>query len=67
MYNWSTVEKNLKKNNKIYSIWKIEQMVNFGLDGDKIKTSQIKKYWKFLKIDPFRRKLLKLLLHGNTD
>ena len=63
MYNWSTNEAVLKRNPQEYAIWKIEQMVNFGLDGEKLKTTDLKKYWSRLTIDPARRKFLALLLH----
>jgi len=62
MYNWSTNEELLKKNPEKYAIWQIEQMVNFGLGGKKIKTRELEKYWKKIEIDPFRRKFLELLL-----
>ena len=62
MYNWSTDERRLKKTKKEYAIWKIEQMVNFGLRGKRIKKADLKKYWKELSIDPYRRKYLSMLL-----
>jgi len=62
MKNWSVDIKKLKKNKRKYSIWKLEQMVNFGLGGKKIKKSQIKKYWKILNIDPAKRKFLSLFI-----
>ena len=45
MYNWSTNENALKKDPEVYAIWKLEQMVNFGLGGKKIKAADLKKYW----------------------
>jgi len=64
MHNWSTDEEMLKRDPEKYAIWKIEQMVNFGLDGEKLKASDLKKYWSRLTIDPARRKFLDILLHG---
>lgn len=64
MYNWSTDEEELKKDKEKYSIWRIEQMVNFGLDGEKIKREDLEKYWSKINIDLDRRKFLSLLLHG---
>lgn len=64
MQNWSTDEKLLKRDPEKYIIWRIEQMVNFGLGGKKIKAAELKKYWSRLTIDPSRRKFLDLLLHG---
>ena len=62
MRNWSVDIKKLKKNREEYAIWKLEQMVNFGLGGKKIKRSELKKYWKILNIDPAKRKFLSLLI-----
>ena len=64
MHNWSTNEGMLKRDPEKYAIWKIEQMVNFGLDGEKINGADLKKYWSRLTIDPARRKFLDILLHG---
>lgn len=63
MYNWSVDEKKLQGLDKEkYTIWKLEQMVNFGIGGEKIKKVQLKKYFTKLNIDPYRRKFLGLLL-----
>ena len=63
MYNWSTDERKLKKNTAAYTRWKLEQMVNFGLNGKRLKTAELKKYWRKLRLDPDRKKFLGLLLH----
>ena len=65
MQNWSTNEKEFKLENKSkHAIWKLEQMVNFGLGkGEKLSVSQLKKYWNHIEIDKSRRKLLKVLLY----
>lgn len=62
MYNWSVDEKELKKDKKQYAIWKLEQMVNFGLGGETLNREELKKYWKFLKLDPDKKKYLKMIL-----
>ena len=49
--NWSTDIKKLRKNKDDFAIWKIEQMVNFGLGENKIKKSELKKYWNAINID----------------
>lgn len=69
MYNWSTDEKQFKKYKEKYSIWKLEQMVNFGLGGKKLKADLLKKHWKQINIDPYRRQFLKSILYEkrNTD
>lgn len=67
MYNWSTDEERIKKDKEKYAIWKLEQMVNFGLGGKKLKQKDLLKYWSKLHIDPARKKLLYLFLHGAGD
>ena len=62
MYNWSTDTKKLKKNKEKYTIWKLEQLVNFGLSGEKISGKDLKKYFNKINIDPLRRKYLSLLI-----
>ena len=62
MYNWSTDTSKLKKNPEKYAIWRLEQLVNFGLNGEKIQKSLLKKHWHKLNIDPKRKKVLKLWL-----
>ena len=43
-------------------IWKMEQMINFGLDDEKISRKDLKENWDKITIDPARRKFLYLLL-----
>lgn len=62
MYNWSIDTAELKKDKKRYIIWRLEQMVNFGLGGKKISRKEIKKYWQFLNLDRNKKRYLKLLL-----
>lgn len=64
MYNWAVDEKNFKKDTEKYAIWKLEQMVNFGLNNEKIDKIELEKYWGELNIDPYRKKFLDLILHG---
>lgn len=67
MYNWSTDETALKKNPKKYAVWRLEQMINFGIGNEKINKKELKANWSKLHMDPARRKFLKLLLHGTLD
>jgi len=62
MYNWSTDTAELKKDKKQYTIWRLEQMVNFGLDGKKLKRAELKKYWEILNLDRRKKAYLKLIL-----
>ena len=43
----------------------LERQVNYGVNGkEKIKLSLVKKYWNKLQIDPWRKRLFKLLIWG---
>ncbi|MBI1971557.1 MAG: hypothetical protein HYS52_01775 [Candidatus Wildermuthbacteria bacterium] len=64
MYNWTTDENKLKKNKEKYAAWKLGQLINFGLDGEKIKREELKKYWGKLELDPARKRFLQLFLNG---
>lgn len=63
MYNWSVDEKKFKKENpKAYKIWKLQQMINYGLDGEKLDEKLVRKYWDKLFMDEPTRKFLRFLL-----
>lgn len=63
MYNWSVDEKKLSKDPEKYAIWKLEQMVNFGLGENKLNYNELKKYWNKIQIDPARKRFLELILN----
>ncbi len=65
MYNWSTDEKQLKGDPKSFAIWRLEQLANFGLNGEKISELELKKHWDILNIDPARKKFLEVILYGS--
>lgn len=67
MKNWSTDTTRLKQNPQKYTKWRLEQMINFGLDGEKIPESQLRTYWKDLNIDPFKKAFLHHLLWPNQS
>ena len=48
MYNWSTDTRELQKNPELYAIWKLEQLINYGLNGEKIQEKDLKKYLRSL-------------------
>jgi len=62
MHNWSVDTTELKKDKKQYTIWRLEQMVNFGLNGEKISRGEIKKYWNILNLDRNKKRYLKMIL-----
>lgn len=61
---WDYDIKELKKS-KRGRLLLLERQINYGVypsDKEKIKLSDVKKYWNKLNIDPNRRRLLKLLI-----
>lgn len=62
MYNWNTDTTKLLKNKKKYAIWKLNQLINFGLNGEKIDLRSAKKYWSELSLDPKRKRFLDFVL-----
>ena len=62
MYNWSVDTTRLKKNPQKYAIFKLEQAVNFGLNGKKLSAKLLKQHWNNLRLDPFRKNYLARLL-----
>jgi len=62
MKNWSTDVSKLQKNKEKFSIWRLEQLINFGLGEEKIDRDELKKYWDVVNIDPFKRKFLALFV-----
>ncbi|EKD56321.1 MAG: hypothetical protein ACD_58C00227G0002 [uncultured bacterium] len=62
MYNWSVNIEQLKEHKEQYNIWKLEQMVNFGLEGKKLNREQLIKYWPQLNLDPAKKKYLSFIL-----
>ncbi len=62
MYNWSVDVNYLKKFPEKYRIWRLEQLINYGLGGEKISLRELKKYFNRLHIDPDKKEYLKFLL-----
>lgn len=62
MYNWNIKTEKLKKIPEKYTIWKLEQMINFGLNGKKLRAEEVKKYWNKLSLDPQRKKVIEMWL-----
>jgi len=63
MYNWSTNTKRLKKNPEEYTIWKLEQSINFGLGNNKLNKKELMIYFSQLNIDPEKKAYLNLILY----
>lgn len=67
MRHWSVDEEKFKKEDpEGYKIWKLEQMINWGLGGEKLDEKLVRKYWKKLKerIDPYKKRLIEYFLWG---
>lgn len=64
MHNWSVDAKELKKHKNQFILWRLEQMINYGTDGRKIKASELRRHWRQLTLDPAKRRFLSFLLWG---
>lgn len=69
MYNWSVDTKFLAKYPKKYKLWQLEQLLSYGLGGQKIEKKEVIKNWDFLKnrLDPKRRRFLEFLIWGKLS
>ncbi|OGE64357.1 hypothetical protein A3I48_03080 [Candidatus Daviesbacteria bacterium RIFCSPLOWO2_02_FULL_36_7] len=67
MYNWSVDEKSFKKKNpQGYKLWRLTQLINYGLDGEKLDRKEVERIWPKIKdnLDPYKRRALEYLLWG---
>ena len=66
MHNWSVDEKELKKHPEKYALWRLEQLINYGLDGEKLDREEVKRLWPKIKdrLDPYKKRVLEYLLWG---
>ena len=63
MYNWSTDEEKFKQADPDgYQIWRLEQLINYGLGSEKLDFALVKKYWDKLAMDDLTRQYLEFLL-----
>ena len=64
MRNWSTDTNRLQGDPEKYSIWRLEQLLNYGLfEGEKIERSLLEKFLPFLDIDKDTRNFLEYILY----
>lgn len=63
MFIWDYDQKTLQKSEK-GRILILERMINYGPGKEKIKLSEVKKYWDKLHLLPLRKRLLELLIWG---
>lgn len=62
MYNWSVDTKKLASHSRKHSIWKLEQLINFGLGREKLNVNFTKRHLGVLHLDPAKKRYLKFLL-----
>ena len=70
MYNWSVDEEKFKKEDpKGYKFWRLTQLINYGLDGEKLNREEVKRVWPTIEnqIDPEERRLLDFLLWNKVS
>ncbi len=60
---WDYDVNTLKKTEK-GRVFLLERMINYGPGKEKIKLSDVKKYWDKLELFPIRKRLLELLIWG---
>jgi len=65
MHNWSVDEAKLKQHPEEYAKWRLEQLINFGLDGEKLTRDELRRYLPDLNIDPHKRRYLEFLMENN--
>lgn len=65
-YNWSHIDEEAMKreNPEKYRKWRIVQMLNYGLGGEKLDRKEVMKLWPEIKeeIEPYRRRAIEFLL-----
>jgi len=67
MYNWSVDEKRFKRQHpKQYKLWRLTQLINYGLDGEKLDRQEVIAAWPKIKtdLDPYARRAIEFLLWG---
>ena len=65
MYNWSVDEEQMKKADpKGFVLWRLEQMINCGSEGEKLPEIEVRQHWAEIKdrLDPSYRAYLESLL-----
>jgi len=65
MFNWNTDEKKFKKlHPKEYRLWRLTQLINYGLDGEKLDKEEVMNAWPDIKdrLNPDKRKVIEFFL-----
>lgn len=67
MWNWNVDEKKFKKTDpEAHRLWRLTQLINYGLDGEKLDRTEVKKAWHKIKdrLDPNKAVYIEYLLWG---
>ena len=70
MHNWSVDEKRFKKESpEKYRLWRLTQLINYGLDGEKLDREEVKQAWPKIKseLDPYKGRVMEYLLWGKLS
>lgn len=65
MINWSVDEEKFKRRHpRQYRLWRLTQLINYGLDGEKLDREEVKKAWPEIKsrLDPEKQKVIEFYL-----
>ncbi len=64
MRNWSTDTTAFNRNSPLYHRWKLEQLINFGLQNEKLNRAHLRLHIETLVIDPAKKLFLKFILNN---
>ena len=67
MLNWNVDEARFKREDpEGYRLWRLTQLINYGLDGEKLDREEVKAAWPKIanQLDPYKKRLLEYLLWG---
>ena len=68
MFNWSVDEDYFrKKDPRAYEVWYLLQLINYGLDGEKLSRKKIRKYWPEIENEIFDKDIKKFLKENLWD
>ena len=65
VWHWSTDVKKFKKENpEGFRLWRLIQLINYGLEGEKLDEEEVKRAWPKIKdhLDPYKARLIEFLL-----
>ncbi|MBI3443268.1 hypothetical protein HY008_01220 [Candidatus Woesebacteria bacterium] len=65
MFNWSVDEDRFQNEDpEGYRLWRLTQLINYGLDGEKLDREEVKQAWPKIKdeLDPHKRRLIEFIL-----